>query len=94
MSEAKKGAAHTAQKTQLKRVEGQIRGIINMVEEQRYCMDILTQIKAAKASLATIERKIINEHLGHCVHKAIHSNDMDTADAMLEEIKGILKTTK
>ena len=87
-----KGAPHGAQIQQLKRIEGQVRGIINMVEEQRYCIDILTQIKAAKSSLATIEKKIINEHMDHCVHKAIHSKDKKMADSMLEEIQELLKS--
>lgn len=91
--ENKKGAPHLAQVKQLKRVEGQVRGIINMVDTQRYCIDILTQIKAVKASLATIERKIINDHLGHCVHQAIHSKDIKMADEMLDEIKDLLKST-
>ncbi|NQZ17950.1 MAG: metal-sensing transcriptional repressor [Bdellovibrionales bacterium] len=55
-------------------------------------MDNLTQIKAAKSSKATNEKKIINEHIEHCLHKAIHSKDKKMADLMLEEIQELLKS--
>lgn len=94
MKTEKLGAKHDAQLKQLKRIEGQIRGIGNMIEERRYCVDILTQLKAVKASLSTIEQKIINEHLNHCVHKAIESKDMKKANEVLDEIKDLLKASR
>ena len=57
----------------LKRVEGQVRGIARMVEEDRYCIDILTQLRAARAALRRVEDEVLNDHVGHCVEGAIAS---------------------
>jgi DNA-binding FrmR family transcriptional regulator len=59
----------------LKRVEGQVRGVARMVEEDRYCIDILTQVQAVRAALARVETEILKEHLGHCIEGAIVSGD-------------------
>ena len=55
----------------LKRLEGQVRGIARMVEEDRYCIDILTQIQAVRAALSRVESELLRDHLHHCVHGAI-----------------------
>jgi DNA-binding FrmR family transcriptional regulator len=60
----------------LKRVEGQVRGVARMVEEDRYCIDILTQLQAVRAALARVETEILKEHLGHCIEGAIVSGDI------------------
>lgn len=57
--------------TRLKRIEGQVRGVIGMVEEDRYCIDILTQIQAVKAALTKVENEILKTHAAHCVEEAI-----------------------
>ncbi|MGE0408998.1 MAG: metal-sensitive transcriptional regulator [Amphiplicatus sp.] len=57
--------------TRLRRVEGQIRGIIGMVEEERYCIDIMTQIQAVKAALRRVEEEVLKSHAAHCVDEAI-----------------------
>ncbi len=59
----------------LKRIEGQVRGIARMVEEERYCIDILTQMQAVKAALRKTEEEILKTHVGHCVEDAIKSGD-------------------
>ena len=59
----------------LNRVEGQVRGIARMVEEDRYCIDVLTQIRAVRAALAKVETEMLREHLGHCIEGAIVSGD-------------------
>ena len=59
----------------LNRVEGQVRGIAKMVEEDRYCIDVVTQIEAARAALARIESDLLRQHLGHCVHRAMNSKN-------------------
>ncbi len=51
----------------LNRIEGQVRGVTRMVEEDRYCIDTLTQLQAVKAALAKVETEILNDHLGHCI---------------------------
>ena len=60
-----KGTSHSNQVKRLNRVEGQVRGIVNMIEEERYCLDIIHQIKAVKSALSSIESQIVEEHLGH-----------------------------
>ncbi len=59
----------------LKRIEGQVRGIARMVEEERYCIDILTQMQAVKAALRKVEEQILKDHAAHCVAHAIASGN-------------------
>ena len=59
----------------LNRIEGQVRGVARMVEEDRYCIDILTQVQAARAALARVETELLKNHLGHCIESAIVSGD-------------------
>jgi len=59
----------------LKRIEGQIRGLAGMVEDDRYCIDVVTQIAAAKAALRRVEEEILRDHVAHCVEHAISSGD-------------------
>lgn len=59
----------------LNRIEGQVRGITRMVEEDRYCIDVLTQIRAVRAALAKVESELLKTHLDHCIEGAIVSGD-------------------
>jgi len=59
----------------LRRIEGQVRGVARMVEEDRYCIDVVTQVSAIRAALARVEDEIIRDHVGHCVEHAIMSGD-------------------
>ena len=59
----------------LSRIEGQVRGITRMVEEERYCIDVLTQIQAVRAALARVESEMLKNHLGHCIESAIVSGN-------------------
>ncbi|HEX6858926.1 MAG TPA: metal-sensitive transcriptional regulator [Caulobacteraceae bacterium] len=59
----------------LNRIEGQVRGVARMVEEDRYCIDILTQIRALKAALAKVEGELLKGHLEHCVVGAMAGDD-------------------
>ena len=68
-------ATHRDTVPRLKRIEGQVRGIIRMVEEERYCMDILVQLQAVKAALAKVEAEVLKQHASHCVEDAIGSGD-------------------
>ena len=61
----------------LSRIEGQVRGVARMVEEDRYCIDILTQIQAVRAALARVETEMLKDHLGHCIEAAITGGDAD-----------------
>ena len=59
----------------LNRVEGQVRGIAKMVDEGRYCIDVLTQLRAVRAALSKVETEMLNDHLGHCIEDAILAGD-------------------
>jgi DNA-binding FrmR family transcriptional regulator len=64
-----------AVRNRLHRIEGQVRGVSRMVEEDRYCIDVLTQIRAIKAALTRVEAMMLKDHLGHCIEGAIASGD-------------------
>jgi DNA-binding FrmR family transcriptional regulator len=70
----------------LHRIEGQVRGVEKMVEEDRYCIDILTQIAAANTALETLALKILDEHVRHCVAGALASGDAADAQTKAEEL--------
>lgn len=74
----------------LNRIEGQVRGISRMVGEGRYCIDVLTQIRAARAALAKVETTMLNEHLGHCVERAIAGGDPVEQRAKVAELVELL----
>lgn len=61
----------------LSRIEGQVRGISRMVEEGRYCIDVLTQLQAVRAALVRVESEMLKDHLGHCIEGAIVSGNAD-----------------
>ena len=69
------GETKSACLKRLSRIEGQVRGIARMVEEGRYCIDVVTQVSAVRAALARVEGEIIKDHVGHCVEHAIMSGD-------------------
>ncbi|QGZ95677.1 metal-sensitive transcriptional regulator [Terricaulis silvestris] len=59
----------------LRRIEGQVRGLSGMIEDGRYCIDVLTQLRAARAALNRVETIMLKEHLNHCIESAIVSGD-------------------
>ncbi|MBR0965560.1 metal-sensitive transcriptional regulator [Bradyrhizobium diazoefficiens] len=59
----------------LNRIEGQVRGLAKMVDEDRYCIDIVTQISAVRSALRRVEEEILKDHVAHCVEHAIRSGD-------------------
>ena len=72
--------------SRLHRIEGQVRGVEKMVEEDRYCVDILTQIAAASTALESLALQILEQHIRHCVAGALASGDADDANAKTEEL--------
>jgi DNA-binding FrmR family transcriptional regulator len=70
----------------LHRIEGQVRGIERMVDEDRYCIDILTQIAAVKTALEQVGAKLLEDHVTHCVRDAIASGDERAADDKTAEL--------
>jgi DNA-binding FrmR family transcriptional regulator len=61
----------------LRRIEGQVRGIQRMVEEDTYCIDVLTQVSAATKALQAVALELLDDHLGHCVRDAAGTDDID-----------------
>jgi DNA-binding FrmR family transcriptional regulator len=70
----------------LHRIEGQVRGIERMVEEERYCIDVLTQIGAVTTALESVAFEILDDHVGHCVSGALSSGDPDVAAEKSKEL--------
>ena len=80
---------HKEQISSIKRIEGQVRGILKMVEDEKYCIDILNQLKAVKNAISTVEGKILKSHLQECVKDALtDSNNFD------DKVDELLKTLK
>ena len=65
----------TSCQKRLNRIEGQVRGLAKMVDEDRYCIDIVTQISAVRSALRRVEEEILKDHVAHCVEHAINSDD-------------------
>jgi DNA-binding FrmR family transcriptional regulator len=80
----------------LHRIEGQVRGIERMVDEDRYCIDILTQIAAVKTALEQVGAKLLEGHVNHCIADAITAGDPHLAtaktDEMLDAVQRFVKT--
>ncbi len=74
----------------LSRIEGQVRGIARMVEEDRYCIDIVTQISAVRAALRRAEEEVLRDHVAHCVAHAIRSGDAEEQKKKVEELMDVI----
>lgn len=72
--------------TRLRRIEGQVRGLQRMVEEERYCADVLVQISSVQEALRGVGRLMLHNHLRHCATEAIRSDDPARAEAMYDEL--------
>lgn len=79
-----------SQLARLGRIEGQVRGIARMIEEERYCIDVLTQIRAAKAALDKVEQGTLGDHLQHCVAHAFHAGTDKERQTKIDEILEVL----
>lgn len=75
--------------TRLRRIEGQVRGLQKMVDEDRYCADIMTQISSVHEALRSVGRELMRNHLKHCATTAIRK-DQDSADAMYDELVDLM----
>lgn len=75
----------------LNRIEGQVRGLSRMVEEDRYCIDIVTQISAVRAALRRVEEDVLQEHISHCVEHAIASGNTEEQRQKVTELMELLK---
>jgi DNA-binding FrmR family transcriptional regulator len=82
--------AKTSVLKRLKRIEGQVRGLARMVEDDRYCIDIVTQLSAARAALRRAEEEILADHAAHCVEHAIASGDKAEQRRKVSELIEVL----
>jgi DNA-binding FrmR family transcriptional regulator len=92
-------APHDAKGTQkilarLRSVEGHMRAVAKMVEEDAYCIDVLRQTKAIQAALARVDSLLLERHLGHCVSKAIRAGDATERERVIAEILDVFEASK
>lgn len=83
---------YNAQLPFLNRIEGQVKGIKKMIEDRRYCVDILTQLKAVKAAIHKVEQEVLKSHMHHCLLNAVESkNENDTREKIDELMQLLIK---
>jgi CsoR family transcriptional regulator, copper-sensing transcriptional repressor len=76
--------------TRLRRIEGQMRGLQKMVEEERYCADVLVQVSSVQEALRGVGRALLHNHLKHCATQAIRSGDPSLAEATYDELMELI----
>jgi len=76
--------------TRLRRIEGQVRGLQRMVEQERYCTDVITQMTSVQEALRGVGRELLRNHLKHCASTAIRSDDPAATEAMYEELVDLM----
>ncbi len=74
----------------LSRIEGQVRGLSKMVDEDRYCIDIVTQVSAVRAALRRVEEEVLRDHVTHCVEQAITSGDKSDQRKKIAELMAVV----
>jgi CsoR family transcriptional regulator, copper-sensing transcriptional repressor len=74
----------------LNRIEGQVRGLIGMIEGDRYCIDVITQVSAVRAALKRVEEEVLKDHVAHCVEHAISAGDRDEQRKKITELMVVL----
>ena len=75
-----------ANRNRLRRIEGQVRGLQKMIEDDRYCPDVIIQLASVQEALRAVARNLMKNHLHHCAAKAIHSGKKKESEAMYEEL--------
>jgi DNA-binding FrmR family transcriptional regulator len=76
--------------SRLRRIEGQVRGLVRMVEDDRYCIDVITQLQAVRAALKRVEEEVLKDHVAHCVEHAIQSGDAKEQRQKVAELMDVL----
>jgi len=84
----------TAHLKRLRRVEGQVRGLQRMVEEDKYCIDVITQVAAATKALQSFSLELLEEHLSHCVVEAAQRGGRDAEDKVREAADAISRLVR
>jgi DNA-binding FrmR family transcriptional regulator len=90
----KKNPSHQSNISALKRIEGQVRGVQRMIEDRKYCIDILNQIHAIKGALGRVEEKILERHFQHCVTNAVSGSSEKEKQQKLDEIIKLIHQTR
>jgi len=93
MSSMEKEAAETCVK-RLNKIEGQVRGIARMLDEKRYCIDIITQIEAVRAALQRVEEEVLKDHVAHCVEHAIATGNKSEQRQKIVELMDVFARSK
>ena len=88
------GQAKTSVLKRLQRIEGQVRGLTRMVDDDRYCIDIVTQISAVRAALRRAEEEILRDHVAHCVEHAIKSGNRADQRKKVAELMDVFGRTE
>lgn len=88
-----KEAAETCVK-RLNKIEGQVRGIARMLDEKRYCIDIITQIEAVRAALQRVEEEVLKDHVTHCVEHAIATGNKSEQRQKIVELMDVFARSK
>jgi DNA-binding FrmR family transcriptional regulator len=83
-------SSRRAATVRLKKIEGQVRGIVRMVEDDRYCIDVLTQISAIRAALHKVEEEVLKDHVAHCVAHAFKEGDLVEQQNKVNELVAVL----
>jgi len=83
--------SHIEQLPRLNRIAGQVEGVKKMIQERRYCPDILTQLHAIRSAVRNLEIQILNTHLSHCVTDVFQQKDLAKQNQKIEEIRTLIK---
>ncbi len=89
-----RGTPHYDELNRLRRIEGQVRGLQRMIEDDRYCIDIITQIRSVRAALARVSDHVLKRHLQHCVGDALISGSTKEKDARLQEVLNVIERAR
>ncbi len=93
-AQAKTNPSHDSNLVALRRIEGQVRGVQRMIEDRKYCIDILHQISAVKGALAKVEERILKGHIEHCVAEAFQGTSESEQQKKLDEILKLINQTR
>ena len=89
-----KNPSHNENLVALRRIEGQVRGVQRMIEDRKYCIDILNQVNAIKGALGRVEEKILEKHFQHCVTEAVTGTSEKEKQQKLDEILKLIHQTR
>ncbi len=91
MKNGSHSTTHKETLNRLARIAGQVQGVKRMVEEEKYCIDIVTQIQAARSALRSVELQVLKKHMHHCVSNAFESGKKKEADEKMEKLLRVMK---